>query len=126
MDATAATKMHFQSDMVCTVKLTQSTESPRGTRFSRYVVLFESDHLSKFRGLEPRGELTYPAWKNTYQENENCDTTGCNYGNGHFGPYFGDDMFVEPPRIDFNPIELKSKLIRKTGMTFDIVHHGSF
>ena len=35
MDATSAPKMHFQSDMVCTVKLTQSTQSPRGTRFSR-------------------------------------------------------------------------------------------
>ena len=35
MDATSGTKMHFQSDMVCTVKLTQSTQSPRGTRFSR-------------------------------------------------------------------------------------------
>ena len=121
MDATSATKMHFQSDMVCTVKLTTSTESPRGTRFSRYnlfnvrlsysifsrsyylthmIWLLQQNH--EFRGLEPRGELTYPAWKNTYQENENCDSTGCNYGNGQFGPYFGDDMFVEPPRIDFN------------------------
>ena len=35
MDATSAPKIHFQSDMVCTVKLTQSTQSPRGTRFSR-------------------------------------------------------------------------------------------
>ena len=55
--------------------------------------------LAVFRGLEPRGELTYPAWKNTYQENENCDTTGCNYGNGQFGPYFDEEIFVEPPRI---------------------------
>ena len=60
--------------------------------------------LTVFRGLEPRGELTYPAWKNTYQENENCDTTGCNYGNGQFGPYFDEEMFVEPPRTSFNSI----------------------
>ena len=40
MDASSATKMHFQSDMVCTVKLTQSTQSPRGTRFSRWEIRF--------------------------------------------------------------------------------------
>ena len=40
MDATSATKMHFQSDMVCTVKLTQSTQSPRGIRFTRWEIRF--------------------------------------------------------------------------------------
>ena len=71
----------------------------------------------EFRGLEPRGELTYPAWKNTYQENDNCDSTGCNYGNGQFGPYFGEDMFVEPPRIDFKTVFWFHNLLKKKIVT---------
>ena len=76
----------YQSDQVCVVTVAHSVGFPEGIQVQRHV-----------KPREPNKK--YPTWRSKWFETVECGTDGCNYGNGQFGPYFGEETYVEPPSV---------------------------
>ena len=86
-DFSEATIVPFTSENVCVVSLTQALGAVVGTYVDR--------------SLRPRQLVEYPYQFNKWDERVSCTTSGCNVGNGRYGPDYGE-VIVTPPNPNFS------------------------